>query len=259
MPFTRETAREAGKKGRAKQLSEGAECYKMPHELRVMRHVVQKPESADKTEEQRSYRGWLKKNPSSFMRGYHELLEQVRRKPEPAGVVDTVEDDGLSDKLRAFWESRHVESGNAPSSGAADSKGKRRLSEGAKVTIAEESGQPALSGDATPASNGDAAALSGDAAPNGTAVEPAKPDAEEEPDDSRYSVWYEGYRRRWTSWNDHIDSIAHVLGVKFEAAEQLVRSRQPLVENVSLSDANKQANRLRQREIIVAVKPCSQG
>jgi len=225
---------------------------------------------------ERLLREYAERNGDAFIKGWL-TLELHRGRPAAKVVEVPVEGSSLVEEVRVEeeWNPEPLpeelqvllgmsngsgeEFGGSSSSGAADSEGERRLSEGAKVTIAEESGQQALSGDAIPASNGDAAALSSDAVPNGTAVEPAKPDAEEVPDDSRHSVWYQGYRRRWTSWSDHIDSIAHVLGVKFEEAEQLVRSRQPLVENVSLSDANKQANRLRQREIVVSVKPCSQG
>src|SRR5262249_32040546 len=78
MPFTKETAREAGKKGRAKQLRQAADRSKEPAELKLMRHVIQKPATADKTEEQRNYRAWLKENRNSFMKHYFALLDQAR-------------------------------------------------------------------------------------------------------------------------------------------------------------------------------------
>jgi hypothetical protein len=269
MPFTKETAREAGKKGRAKQLSQAAECPKMSHTLRVMEHVVKKPETADRSEEQRAFRAWKKGNPSSFMIRYLDMMEQERggqgKAKEPEVSVDrgrsrwhelfgpgrrAVEQDEQDELLLNRYGNDGVESGG--------------VSENALGTLEEMNGvmeaQEVVPSDNTiPASNGTSVAMSSDIPGNGAAVEPAKAAAAPKPVEQTYSVHWNGFRYHWMTVDEALESIAEFLGVSVAEATKKVSSGQPIVKDVSQLDADKYAAKLRRRDIIVSVKPCPQG
>jgi hypothetical protein len=265
MPFTKETASAAGKKGRAKQLSQAAECPKVPHELKVMRHVVTKPATKDKTEEQRNYRKWFDANPSSFMIRKRHLEDQLPGTAGPDGtgtvkpamdpqtrrLLEEYERGSVSDNTRELMDLRDRAQANGMSE-----RTQRLLDsyEGRNSAPAESQDGTCMSHSETPeVGNGAAAAVSSNAPSSGAAgVEPV---AAEKPVEQRCLIRYSGYDTRWMTKELAIGSVAVVLGMKDAEVEQLIRSGQPVAVNLSQRDARRQGMELRDRGVVVSVEP----